>query len=58
MGVSTTTRKWKHRMHRWMDAYRGELGAKDAQFQVRKFSLRTYKSHCRISERLAQLYDQ
>ncbi|KAF9497594.1 hypothetical protein BDN71DRAFT_1541197 [Pleurotus eryngii] len=29
-----TIRKWKHCMHCWMDAYRGGLGAKDAQFQI------------------------
>ncbi|KAF9497317.1 hypothetical protein BDN71DRAFT_1388121, partial [Pleurotus eryngii] len=50
-------RKWEHCMHCWMDAYRGGLEAKNAQFQVRKFSSRTYKSHCHIPERLVQLFD-
>lgn len=54
----STIRKWEHRMYRWMDAYRGGLGAKEAQIHVRKFSSRTYKSHRRIPEQLVQLFDQ
>jgi len=40
-----TIRKWEHRMKRWMEAYVSGLGAKDAQFQVKAFSSRIYKSH-------------
>ncbi|KDQ30052.1 hypothetical protein PLEOSDRAFT_1036066 [Pleurotus ostreatus PC15] len=54
----STIRKWEHRMYRWMDAYRGGLGAKDAQTHVRKYSSTVYKSHRRIPERLAQQFDQ
>ncbi|KAJ3792109.1 hypothetical protein GGU11DRAFT_819115 [Lentinula aff. detonsa] len=52
-----TIRKWEHRMHRWMDAYRSGLGAKEAQFQVRAFSSRKYKSHRRVSDNVAQSFD-
>ena len=34
----STIRKWEHRMHHWMDAYGEELGTKDAQVKVKKFS--------------------
>jgi hypothetical protein len=53
----STIRKWEHRMIRWMEAYRGGLNAKDAQFQVREFSSRKYKSHRRIPDTLAQAMD-
>ena len=33
-----TIQKWEHRMKRWMEVYRGGLDAKQAQFQVKKFS--------------------
>ncbi len=54
----STIRKWEHRMIRWMDAYRSGLDAKDAQFQVQKFSSRKYKSHRRVPETLARQLDQ
>lgn len=49
-----TIRRWEHRMIRWMDAYRGGLGAKEAQFRVREFSSRRYKSHRRVPEAVAR----
>ncbi len=55
--IPVTIRKWEHRMIRWMEAYRGGLNAKDAQFQVREFSSRKYKSHRRIPDTLAQAMD-
>lgn len=48
-----TIRKWEHRMKRWMEAYEGGLGVKDAQFQVQAFSSRKYKSHRRVPEAVA-----
>ncbi|KIL55377.1 hypothetical protein M378DRAFT_90974 [Amanita muscaria Koide BX008] len=54
----TTIRKWEHRMIRWMDAYQACLTAKNAQFQVKAFSSRQYKSHRRVPERLAQYFDK
>lgn len=53
-----TIRKWEHRMWRWVDAYDGGMGARDAQLQVQKFSSRKYKSHRRILERLAAQLDR
>ncbi|KAF9479683.1 hypothetical protein BDN70DRAFT_982834 [Pholiota conissans] len=53
----STIRKWEHRMIRWMDAYRSGLSARDAQFQVKKFSSRKYTSHRRIPESLARQFD-
>ncbi|KAL1743994.1 hypothetical protein HDZ31DRAFT_39713 [Schizophyllum fasciatum] len=53
-----TIRRWEHRMVRWIDAYRGGLGAKDAQKKVKEFSSKKYKSHRRPSERVARLLDE
>ena len=53
-----TIRKWEHRMWRWVDAYDGGMGARDAQLHVQKFSSRQYKSHRRIPEGLAAQLDQ
>lgn len=50
-------RKWEHRAWRFIEAYAGGLGAKDAQFQVKKFSSRIYTSHRRIPERVAAALD-
>ena len=50
-------RKWEHRMKRWMNAYHGGLGAKEAQIQVCKFSSTRYSSHQRIPERVAAGFD-
>ncbi|KAJ6505240.1 hypothetical protein C8R45DRAFT_817655 [Mycena sanguinolenta] len=47
----TIIRKWEHRMIRWMEAYRSDLGPKEAQRIVRAFSSTTYKSHRRATER-------
>jgi hypothetical protein len=52
-----TIRKWEHRMKRWMEAYQGGLGAKQAQMQVKSFSSRHYTSHRRVPERIAALFD-
>lgn len=53
-----TIRRWEHRMYRWMDAYRMGLGTVDAQLQVKKFSSRQYKSHRRIPDTVAHVFDQ
>ncbi|KAF9456738.1 hypothetical protein BDZ94DRAFT_1177032, partial [Collybia nuda] len=53
-----TIRKWEHRMIRWMEAYRGGLGAQDAQLKVKEFSSRQYTSHRRVPETLARQFDQ
>ena len=53
-----TIRKWEHRMVRWMDAYRGGLSAKDAQFKVHQFSSKIYQSHRRVGKQLAHELDQ
>ncbi|KAJ7321243.1 hypothetical protein DFH08DRAFT_713059, partial [Mycena albidolilacea] len=53
----TIIRKWEHRMIRWMDAYRSDLGPKEAQQFVRAFSSTTYKSHRRVSETMGQRLD-
>ncbi|KAG1803806.1 uncharacterized protein HD556DRAFT_1330389 [Suillus plorans] len=47
----------EHRMHRWMDAYRSGLETKKAQLQVKEFSSRKYKSHRRVLETVACLFD-
>lgn len=52
-----TIRKWEHRMWRWVDAYDGGMGAREAQLHVQKFSSRKYKSHRRVPERLAAQLD-
>ncbi|KAJ6451141.1 hypothetical protein C8R45DRAFT_1113685 [Mycena sanguinolenta] len=51
-------RKWEHRMIQWMDAYRSDLGPKEAQRLVRAFSSTTYSSHQGVSETLGQQFDQ
>lgn len=53
-----TIRRWEHRMHRWMAAYRDNLGAKDAQMRVKQFSSKIYKSHRRVPEAVARDMDQ
>ena len=52
-----TIRKWEHRMHRWMNAYREGLSTLDAQVKVKKFSSTKYKSHRRIPESVAAAFD-
>jgi hypothetical protein len=52
-----TIRKWEHRMKRWMEAYQGGLGAKQAQMQVKSFSSWHYTSHRRVPECIAALFD-
>ncbi|KAG1796460.1 uncharacterized protein BJ212DRAFT_1408644 [Suillus subaureus] len=44
-------------LHCWMEAYRTGLSTKDAQFQVKQFSSTKYKSHRRIPETLARIFD-
>lgn len=53
----STIRKWEHHMIRWMEAYRSGLGAKAAQFQVREFGTKQYKSHRRVPETVARQFD-
>ncbi|KAG1740917.1 hypothetical protein EDB19DRAFT_1635048, partial [Suillus lakei] len=48
---------WEHWMHRWMSAYRSGLEMKTAQLQVKEFSSRKYKSHRRVPETVACLFD-
>ncbi|KAJ7932318.1 hypothetical protein B0H13DRAFT_1447025, partial [Mycena leptocephala] len=43
---------WEPDPRRWMEAYRTNLGSKEAQRMVRVFSSTTYKSHRRAPERL------
>ena len=52
-----TIRRWEHRMHRWMDAYREGLDTREAQFQVKAFSSTKYKSHRRVPESVAATFD-
>jgi hypothetical protein len=54
----TIIRKWEHRMIRWMDAYRGNAGPKEAQRMVRAFSSTIYTSHRRVPETFARRFDQ
>jgi hypothetical protein len=53
-----TIRKWEHRMIHWMEAYRDGKSAKDAQFEVKRYSSRQYKSHREVSESVAQRFDE
>ncbi|EJF62740.1 hypothetical protein DICSQDRAFT_30294, partial [Dichomitus squalens LYAD-421 SS1] len=43
-------RKWEHQAWRCIDAYAEGLGACKAQYKVKEFSSRRYKSHRRIPE--------
>ena len=52
-----TIRRWEHRLFRWVDAYRAGLGSVEAQFKVKQFSSKQYKSHRRIPENVATLFD-
>lgn len=45
-------------MIRWMDAYRSDLGPKEAQRLVRAFSSTKYASHRRVNETLGRQFDQ
>ncbi|KAI5822465.1 hypothetical protein K523DRAFT_408518, partial [Schizophyllum commune Tattone D] len=47
-------RKWEHRTWQFIDAYGSGLDAKEAQKQVKAFSSRKYKSHCRVNETLGR----
>ena len=53
----TTIQKWEYQMIRWIEAYWSGLGAKEAQFQVKTFSSKHYKSHRHVSETLACQFD-
>ena len=53
----STIRQWEHRMHRWMDAYRDGLGTQDAQAKVKAFGSKKYKSHRRVPETVARMFD-
>jgi hypothetical protein len=52
-----TIRRWELRTRRWMDAYQNGLGTRDAQKEVKNFSSKAYKSHRRIPESLAAIFD-
>ena len=45
-------------MIRWMEAYRDGKGVKDAQFEVKKYGSRQYKSHRKVSESVARRFDE
>ncbi|OAX41153.1 hypothetical protein K503DRAFT_713249 [Rhizopogon vinicolor AM-OR11-026] len=49
----STIRLWRHRMHRWMEAYWSALETKEAQLQVREFSSKKYKSRRHVPETVA-----
>ena len=53
-----TIRRWEHRLFHWVDAYWAGLGSVEAQLQVKKFSSRQYKSHRRIPENVATIFDR
>ncbi|KAG2090883.1 hypothetical protein BD769DRAFT_1371405, partial [Suillus cothurnatus] len=48
---------WQHRMFQWMEAYRSGLTTRDAQLQVKQFSSACYKSHRRVPETVARVFD-
>ncbi|KAG2744188.1 hypothetical protein P692DRAFT_20745280 [Suillus brevipes Sb2] len=52
-----TIRLWQHRMFRWMEAYRSGLTTRDAQLRVKQFSSARYKSHRRVPETVARVFD-
>jgi len=52
-----TIQLWEQHMHQWVRAYRDGLATKEAQIQVRKFSSTKYKSHQRIPEAVACVFD-
>ena len=52
-----TIRLWEQRTHRWVEAYRSGLATKEAQNQVREFSSTKYKSHRRVPEAVACIFD-
>ena len=47
----------EHRTWRWIEAYKSERTAKEAQLQVQQFSSKKYKSHHRVPETVACLFD-
>ncbi|KAH8793679.1 hypothetical protein DL96DRAFT_1478969 [Flagelloscypha sp. PMI_526] len=53
----STFRKWQNRTFRWVEAYRSGLDARHAQFEVKKFSTRVYRSHRRVGEQMGSLMD-
>ena len=53
----STIRLWEHRMHRWIEVYRSGLEMKEAQSKVKEFSSKKYKSHRRVPETVASLFD-
>ncbi|KAG1791998.1 uncharacterized protein HD556DRAFT_1239881, partial [Suillus plorans] len=46
-----------HRMFRWMETYRSGLTTRDAQLRVKQFSSARYKSHRRVPETVARVFD-
>jgi len=52
-----TIRLWEQRTHRWVEAYRSGLATKEAQNHIREFSSTKYKSHRRVPEAVACIFD-
>ncbi|KAH8825538.1 hypothetical protein DL96DRAFT_1734433 [Flagelloscypha sp. PMI_526] len=52
-----TFKKWQNRTFRWAEAYSKGLDAKEAQFEVKKFSSRVQKSHRRVGEAMGRIMD-
>ena len=52
-----TIRLWEQCMHRWVEAYQSGLPTKEAQIEVRKYSSTVYKSHRRIPDTTARIFD-
>ena len=44
-------------MWRWIEAYKSEKTAKEAQLQVQQFSSKRYASHRCVPETVARLFD-
>ena len=42
----------------WMEAYKDEKSAKDAQFDVKEYGSCKYTSHHKASETVAQRFDE
>ena len=47
----------ENRTQQWINAYWSGLETKEAQVQVKAFSSTKYKSHRRVPERLAAVFD-
>ena len=52
-----TIHRWEHWLFHWVDMYQAGLGSVEAQFKVKQFSSKQYKSHRHIPENIATLFD-